>query len=145
MLKAEYKLKLEKERILIKDEVERAFTLEKLKLEKELNKKGASNKKQQQQALEESSKIEILESSVPAFNSNNSNGNPVCQKGWNVINSPVHQRLSQKSYKKSIKSPLVSSPRTEDSTVSFWGPSAIFENPLKKPNNKNQRGKRKPS
>ena len=147
MAKAEYQLKLEKERLIIKDELERAFTLEKLKLEKELNKRTFSNKKEQQLPPEESSKIEILESPVPAFNGNNSNSNSigVQSKGWNVINSPTHQRLSQTSQKRNFKSPSASSPRTEDSTMSFWGPSAIFEYPNKKINGKNQRSKRKRS
>jgi hypothetical protein len=134
---------MDKEKTLIREELERAFTVEKLKLEKEFNRRMMACKKQPNTTdQDESSKIEVLESSAPpACPYNNLSNNS--GRGWNIVNSPIHQRLSQKTSKKVIKSPAVSSPKTEDSTMSFWGPSAIFESIHKSVNGKNQRNKRK--
>lgn len=120
---------MEKEKQLKIEELKRIYEGEVLKRDNEITKLKA-------QISFPPSKIEVIESSVPrkAFdhepsspsrNHNNTNGH------WTVSNSPTQKRG---------KANLVqSSPKSGESTASFWGPSALFVN-----NNSNaKKGKRK--
>lgn len=127
---------MNKEKESLRAEMEKTFTFEKIKLENELGKLRQQQKEylnmgkskgDKAQELLEPSKVEILESSIPR------------QPGWTVVESPTksptptsqgRKRTGQAlnptpKVKDNLLNPL-SSPKTSDSTNSFWGPAAIF-------------------
>lgn len=123
---------LEKEKDLKIEEVKRIYEGELLKRDNEITKlKSHINLPP--------SKIEVIESSIPRKNYNeqqisspslghgtNPNGN------WTVVNSPTRKRGKANV--------MHSSPKSGESTASFWGPSALF---LNNNQSSNKKGKRK--
>lgn len=107
---------IEKEHELKMKDIKRTYEGELLKRDNEINRLKT-------QINLPPSKIEVIESSIPrnsnkefsspSINPRNTSGN------WTVVNSPTRKRGK-------TTTPVYSSPKSGESTASFWGPSALF-------------------
>lgn len=104
---------LEKEKEERIEEIKRIYEGETLKRDNEITRLKA-------QINLPPSKIEVIESSMPRRSLENEMSSPSLNNNakWTVSNSPTRKRG---------KVP-VSSPKSGESTASFWGPSALFLN-----------------